>query len=84
MGLDPWWLRPLGCERVCGDVVRLAQGRPVAVTAGTRWSEVLGATLPYGLTPPVLTDYRELSVAGTVVVAGSTRRRPGTAPSATT
>src|SRR5437764_7698079 len=36
----------------------------VTVTAGTRWSDVLGATLPSGLTPPVLTDYLRLSVAG--------------------
>ena len=40
------------------------------VEAGARWSEVLRATLPRGRTPPVLTDYLELSVGGTLVVGG--------------
>ena len=42
----------------------------VVVDAGAKWSEVLAATLPRGLTPPVLTDYLELSVGGTLVVGG--------------
>jgi len=42
----------------------------VVVQAGARWSAVLGATLPQGLTPPVLTDYLELSVGGTLSVGG--------------
>jgi cytokinin dehydrogenase len=42
----------------------------VVVGAGAKWSEVLAATLPRGLTPPVLTDYLELSVGGTLVVGG--------------
>lgn len=42
----------------------------VVVDAGARWSEVLAATLPQGLTPPVLTDYLELSVGGTLSVGG--------------
>jgi FAD/FMN-containing dehydrogenase len=42
----------------------------VVVDAGAKWSEVLAATLPQGLTPPVLTDYLELSVGGTLVVGG--------------
>lgn len=42
----------------------------VVVDAGATWSQVLAATLPEGLTPPVLTDYLELSVGGTVVVGG--------------
>jgi cytokinin dehydrogenase len=42
----------------------------VVVDAGARWSEVLAATLPLGLTPPVLTDYLELSVGGTLSVGG--------------
>jgi cytokinin dehydrogenase len=42
----------------------------VEVEAGARWSEVLAATLPRGLTPPVLTDYLELSVGGTLSVGG--------------
>ncbi|GLY49970.1 FAD-binding protein [Lentzea sp. NBRC 102530] len=42
----------------------------VVVDAGARWSDVLRATLPHGLTPPVLTDYLELSVGGTLSVGG--------------
>jgi FAD/FMN-containing dehydrogenase len=42
----------------------------VVVDAGTKWSELLAATLSQGRTPPVLTDYLELSVGGTLVVGG--------------
>jgi FAD/FMN-containing dehydrogenase len=42
----------------------------VDVQAGARWSSVLSATLPHGLTPPVLADYLELSVGGTLSVGG--------------
>ncbi|MFE9748260.1 FAD-binding protein [Saccharothrix saharensis] len=42
----------------------------VVVDAGTRWSAVLEATLPHGLAPPVLTDYLEMSVGGTLSVGG--------------
>ncbi|MFI6095978.1 FAD-binding protein [Lentzea sp. NPDC051213] len=42
----------------------------VIVDAGARWSDVLRATLPRGLTPPVLTDYLELTVGGTLSVGG--------------
>ncbi|HZB52847.1 MAG TPA: FAD-binding protein [Reyranella sp.] len=42
----------------------------VVVGAGATWSEVLAATLPRGLTPPVLTDYLDLSVGGTLTVGG--------------
>lgn len=42
----------------------------VVVDAGARWSEVVAATLPHGRTPPVLTDYLELSVGGTLSVGG--------------
>ncbi|MGH2985272.1 MAG: FAD-binding protein [Solirubrobacterales bacterium] len=46
------------------------EGDRVVVEAGAKWSEVLSATLPQGKTPPVLTDYIELSVGGTLVVGG--------------
>jgi cytokinin dehydrogenase len=46
------------------------QGDQVTAQAGARWSAVLQATLPLGLTPPVLTDYLELSVGGTLSVGG--------------
>jgi hypothetical protein len=42
----------------------------ITVDAGARWSDVLGATLPLGRTPPALTDYLELSVGGTLSVGG--------------
>ena len=40
------------------------------VGAGATWSEVLAATLPFGLTPPVVADYLRLSVGGTLTVGG--------------
>jgi FAD/FMN-containing dehydrogenase len=43
----------------------------VIVGAGATWRTVLAATLPRGLTPPVLTDYLDLSVGGTLVVGGT-------------
>lgn len=46
------------------------QGDRIVVGAGVTWREVLAATLPRGKTPPVLTDYLELSVGGTLVVGG--------------
>jgi FAD/FMN-containing dehydrogenase len=51
-----------GIEPVCGDTV--------SVGAGARWSSVVQATLAHGLTPPVFTDYLELSVGGTLSVGG--------------
>jgi cytokinin dehydrogenase len=42
----------------------------VEVDAGVLWSQLLRATLPQGLTPPVLTDYLELSIGGTLSVGG--------------
>ncbi|SDH28620.1 Cytokinin dehydrogenase 1, FAD and cytokinin binding [Sinosporangium album] len=42
----------------------------VTVDGGALWSHVLAATLPRGLTPPVLTDYLEITVGGTLSVGG--------------
>jgi FAD/FMN-containing dehydrogenase len=42
----------------------------VEVDAGATWHDVLAATLPQGRTPPVLTDYLDLSVGGTLAVGG--------------
>jgi FAD/FMN-containing dehydrogenase len=42
----------------------------VSVGAGALWSAVVQATLVHGLTPPVFTDYLELSVGGTLSVGG--------------
>jgi hypothetical protein len=45
-------------------------GDRVSVGAGATWREVLAATLPHGLTPPVLTDYLDLTVGGTLSAGG--------------
>jgi cytokinin dehydrogenase len=42
----------------------------VVADAGATWREVVATTLPLGLVPPVLTDYLDLSVAGTLVAGG--------------
>ncbi|MGW2522471.1 FAD-binding protein [Streptomyces sp. NPDC001617] len=47
-----------------------ADSTTVTVGAGVRWSEVAKATVAHGLTPPVFTDYLELSVGGTLSVGG--------------
>jgi FAD/FMN-containing dehydrogenase len=51
------------------DAISVGTGT-VTVQGGARWSSVLQATLAHGLTPPVLTDYLELSVGGTLSVGG--------------
>jgi cytokinin dehydrogenase len=63
------------CDGIVCDVSLLNRvfeisGTLVSVGAGARWSTVLAATLPRGLTPPVLTDYLELSVGGTLSAGG--------------
>ncbi|MDQ3829783.1 MAG: FAD-binding protein [Candidatus Tectomicrobia bacterium] len=40
------------------------------VDAGVRWLDLLTATVAQGYTPPVLTDYLELSVGGVLQVGG--------------
>ena len=50
--------------------VGAVEGDRITVDAGAKWSEVLATTLAAGKTPPVLTDYIELSVGGTIVVGG--------------
>jgi cytokinin dehydrogenase len=40
------------------------------VQGGAVWSALLHASLPHGLTPPVLTDYLELSIGGTLSAGG--------------
>ncbi|MEU9993875.1 FAD-binding protein [Streptomyces sp. NPDC050848] len=40
------------------------------VQSGARWSTVVRASLPQGLTPPAFTDYLELSVGGTLSAGG--------------
>jgi cytokinin dehydrogenase len=52
------------------DAVQPVRPDRVAVGAGATWRSVLDATLPHGLTPPVLTNYLDLSVGGTLSVGG--------------
>lgn len=42
----------------------------ISVDAGTTWRALLDATVPRRLTPPVLTNYLDLSVGGTLAVGG--------------
>ncbi|TDD25870.1 FAD-binding protein [Actinomadura sp. KC06] len=49
--------------------VEVGAGHAVAA-AGTSWREVLAATLPHGLAPPVLTDYLDVTVGGTISAGG--------------
>lgn len=56
-------------SRSMNAVHSLEPGR-IVVEPGARWQDVLDATLPRGLTPPVLTDYLGLSVGGTLSVGG--------------
>ena len=67
--------RSMARAGIVGDMSRLrairrVEADHVVAEAGATWHEVLAATLPRGLTPPVLTDYLELSVGGTLVVGG--------------
>ena len=60
---------------IVADMSRLrsigpVRGDRVVVEAGAKWSELLARTLARGKTPPVLTDYLELSVGGTLAVGG--------------
>jgi cytokinin dehydrogenase len=60
---------------IVADMSRLrnigaVEGDRIVVEAGAKWSEVLDVTLAQGMTPPVLTDYLELSIGGTLVVGG--------------
>jgi cytokinin dehydrogenase len=52
------------------DAIHAVRAGAADVQAGARWSQVLDATLPQGRTPPVLTDYLDLSVGGTLCVGG--------------
>ncbi|MEQ4208898.1 FAD-binding protein [Actinopolymorpha sp. B9G3] len=52
-----------------GDIHRVGEDH-IVVGAGATWRSVLAATLPRKLTPPVLTNYLDLSVGGTLSVGG--------------
>ncbi|QXJ25555.1 FAD-binding protein [Actinomadura graeca] len=55
--------------RGLAGVTEVGPGHAVA-GAGTTWREVLEATLPHGLAPPVLTDYLDVTIGGTISAAG--------------
>lgn len=44
--------------------------KSVWVQTGATWKQLLTETLLYGLTPPVFTDYIDLSIGGTISVGG--------------
>jgi cytokinin dehydrogenase len=44
--------------------------RKATIGAGALWSALLTASLAHGLTPPVFTDYIELSIGGTLSAGG--------------
>ncbi|MFD0904741.1 FAD-binding protein [Actinomadura sediminis] len=46
------------------------RGPHAVVDAGTTWREVLDATLPFGLAPPVLTDHLDVTVGGSLSAGG--------------
>lgn len=50
--------------------IRSVEQDRVVVDAGATWNDVIKATLPHGLTPPVLTNYLDLSVGGTLAIGG--------------
>ncbi len=52
-----------------GRVLEIRPDRAV-VEAGATWKALADAALAHGLTPPVLTDYLDLSVGGTISVGG--------------
>jgi cytokinin dehydrogenase len=58
------------CDLTGLDQVGVVTRDRISVGAGARWSAVLEAVLPYGLTPPVLTDYLGLTVGGTLAAGG--------------
>lgn len=52
------------------DTIHCINAERAEVDAGVLWSQLLQAALERQLTPPVLTDYIELSVGGTLAVGG--------------
>ncbi len=53
-----------------GAVHRVVPGYAV-VDGGASWRTVVEATLPHGLTPPVVPDFLDLSVGGTLSLGGT-------------
>lgn len=63
-------------SRLLASIESISEGAAV-VGPGVRWVDLLEAALEQGLTPPVLTDFIELSVGGTLSnggIGGATHR----------
>jgi cytokinin dehydrogenase len=58
------------CDVTRLDDVTVEDGQTISAGAGATWSKVLEVALRHGLTPPVLTDYLELTVGGTLSAGG--------------
>ena len=54
----------------CLDAVRGIEADRIWVGGGAAWRSVLAASLPHGLAPPVLTNYLDMSVGGTLSAGG--------------
>lgn len=52
------------------QAIRRIDANTAVVDAGVRWIDLLTATLAQGRTPPILTDFLELSVGGVLQVGG--------------
>ena len=60
----------IACDLTGLDGVLGISSSGISAGAGTRWSSVLNAAARRGLTPPVLTDYLEVTVGGTLSTGG--------------
>ena len=52
------------------NTIHAIHNNRAVVDAGVTWNELITAAIPQGLTPPVLTDYLDLSIGGTLSVGG--------------
>ncbi len=52
------------------NTIHRIDGDSAEVDPGVSWAQLLEATVQRGLTPPVLTDFQELTVGGTLSVGG--------------
>ncbi len=52
------------------DVTQSDRGTEITVEAGATWRDVFTASLTRGFTPPVLPEYLDLSVGGTIIAGG--------------
>jgi cytokinin dehydrogenase len=60
----------LDMRSLAGEIVVDVERRCVSSLAGTLWRDLLAETLRYGLLPPVLTNNLDVTVGGTLSVAG--------------